>query len=231
MWYKQLKERYKWSSLWYGYVRCGKCNGIRTLKGACPSCNEELTTTTTYVTVDGRKRELPLASAGAEDRYEDYVYLQMLEREWTRPLTENDLFLDIFEGHRPTPRAVMLLIFWTYFESRIERLLREALWAVPDPVRDDLLKRYESIGSRLDRLYRLLFASSYFADLQALGFGHVAALLGNIQKSRNEFMHGSPNAISEQLVEELVSTLKDEHESWIAVFNLRATKKPLLRST
>jgi hypothetical protein len=98
------------------------------------------------------------------------------------------------------------------------------LSSVTEPIREDLLKRYGSIGSRLERLHRLLFGRTYFGDLQESGFAHIAELLRKIQKCRNKFMHGSPTAISEQLVEELIVSLKDEHESWIAIFNLRASK-------
>jgi hypothetical protein len=31
-----------------------------------------------------------MPSMGAEGRYEDWVYLQLLEREWNRPVTETE---------------------------------------------------------------------------------------------------------------------------------------------
>ena len=227
MWYKELKQGYKWSSLWYEYVRCGHCSGIRGINGSCPVCDTMLTTEPQSLIVNGKPEEIPMALMGAEERYEDYVYLQILEREWLKPLTDDDLFLDIFEAHRPAPRAAVVLIFWTYFESRVGRIFREALKNFPEGIRSDLLNRYDSIGTRLDRLYRLLFKATYFSDLQTLGFGKIASLLATIQKRRNEFVHGTPSAIDQRLVEDLVSSLKEEHESWIAIFNLRATKKLL----
>ena len=42
-----------------------------------------------------------------------------------------------------------------------------------------------------------------------------------LHQSRNRFTHGHPEAIDDVLVEELVASLKDEHEGWIAVFNKR----------
>ena len=42
-----------------------------------------------------------------------------------------------------------------------------------------------------------------------------------VQKCRNRFTHGHPEAIDDALVEELVAGLKNEHEGWIAVFNRR----------
>jgi hypothetical protein len=225
MWYTELKSGNKWASLWYGYVRCGSCRGIRKLDGFCPVCQSKLPSESMKIVMDGRTVELPMALAGAEGRYEDYVYLNMLEREWLKPLTNDDLFMDIFEGCRPAPRAAVILIFWTYFESRIGRIFREALGNYPEGIRLDLMNRYDSIGSRIDRLYRIVFNATYYSDLQALDYGRIVSLLSKIQKRRNEFMHGSPGAIDQQLVEELVAHLKDEHESWIAVFNLRATNK------
>lgn len=168
--------------------------------------------------------QIPAVFMGAEGRYEDWVYLIMLEREWMRPLTEADHFLTISESHRPAARAVIVLVFWTYFETRIERLLREALIGIPDPIVEDMLRRYSSVGSRLDRLYRTLFATTYWADLKEVGFESVSTLLQCVQQRRNDFVHGKPEAIDDALVNDLVSCLKDEHESWIAVFNKRATR-------
>ena len=65
----------------------------------------------------------------------------------------------------------------------------------------------------------MVFSTTYWVDLNDLGYGKVAALLGRVQKCRNRFTHGHPEAIDDALVEELVAGLKDEHEGWIAVFN------------
>lgn len=59
----------------------------------------------------GREVEIAPAFAGAEGRYEDWVYLKVLEREWKRPLADADRFLDISEPHRPSPRAVIAIVF------------------------------------------------------------------------------------------------------------------------
>src|SRR5205823_3266060 len=103
-------------------------------------------------------------------------------------------------------------------ETRIERLLRDGMRNIPGPIVEDLLRRYGSIGTRLDRLYRTLFSSTYWSDLTDLGFARVSQLLQDVHRSRNAFAHGQPEAITEALVAELVKALKDEHESWIAVF-------------
>jgi len=160
---------------------------------------------------------------GAEGRYQDYVYLDMLEREWNRPVTDVD-FLEIPESHRPAARSAIIIVFWSYFETRIERLLREGMRHLPSAVAEDLLRRYAAIGARLDRLYKIVFGSTYLSDLRILGFSRVASLLEQVHHARNAFAHGQPEAISDTLVTDLVSLLKDEHESWIAAFNKRATR-------
>lgn len=161
---------------------------------------------------------------GAEGRYEDYVFLRMLEREWKRPLGEADSWLEVPERDRPSPRAAIAIIFWSYFETRIERLLREAMRSLPSRVSENLLSRNSSISARLNGLYRVLFDTTYWRDLEDLRFDSVAALLQRVRDCRNRFAHGSPNAIDDALVTDIVASLKDEHESWIMVFNRRATR-------
>ncbi len=162
---------------------------------------------------------------GAEARYEDWVYLRMLEREWKRPLTDIDGLPDIPESMRPAARAALVLIFWSYFETRIDRLFREGMRDIREAIQKDLLHRYGTVGARLDRLYAIVFASTYWSDLSELGFEDVARLLQVVQKRRNEFAHGQPAAIDEKLINDVVAALKDEHEAWIAVFNKRAARR------
>ena len=83
------------------------------------------------------------------------------------------------------------------------------------------LERHSSVGARMDMLYRVVFSTTYRADLNDLGYGNVAALLKKVEQCRNSFTHGHPEAIDDELVDELVLGLKDEHEGWIAVFNKR----------
>ena len=169
---------------------------------------------------DGKEFRVPPTFQGAEGRYEDWIYLRMLEREWLRPI-EEDLYDSIPEDHRPSARAIIVLVFWTYFETRIERLFPEMGKAVPENVMEHLLDRYSSVSARMDRLYKVVFSTTYRADLNDLGYSKAAALIRKVQKCRNRFTHGHPEAIDDALVEELVGGLKDEHEDWIAVFNRR----------
>ena len=222
MWYESLPVGQSWASLWSGYFRC-VCGGIRTEQGKCPSCGTSLPDRkwTLVQDPDGREYRVPPVFQGAEGRYEDWVYLEMLEREWHRPVTDLDRFYSISEPYRPSPRAIVVLVFWTYFETRIERLFRETMSGLPGGVTKDLLRRYSSLGARLDRLYKVVFATTYWADLDNLGYSKISDLLERVQTCRNSFAHGHPAAIDDSLVEELVACLKDEHDSWIAVFNRR----------
>ncbi|HEV2562404.1 MAG TPA: hypothetical protein VGT78_09710 [Rhizomicrobium sp.] len=171
--------------------------------------------------INGREVMVSAAFMGAEGRYEDYVYLQMLQREWERPVTEFDGFSHWAEDQRPSARAALVFLFWGYFETRIERLLRTAMRALPQRVLEDQLRRYSGIAVRLRDLYKIFFATTYFDDLRAVGYPQVANLLTDIHTRRNEFTHGKPQAINDATVSALVSSLKAEHEAWIAVFNRR----------
>ena len=219
LWYESLLDDQSWFSLWSAYVRCA-CGGIRSLDGPCPVCGAAPPRPEWMVVCDADGTEVRVSSAlmGADDGFEDWVYLRILEREWLGPV-ETDLHASIPENHRPSVRAIIVLVFWTYFETRIGRLFRQTASAVPDQIMAHLLERYSGIGDRQDRLYRVVFSTTYRADLSDLGYGDVAALLKRVEGCRNRFMHGEPEAIDDLLVEELVAGLKDEHEGWIAVFN------------
>lgn len=226
MWYDDLKEASTWSSLWYDYVLCGKCLGIRRLEGNCPGCGQPIPPPRGYqMQIDDKTEEVGEAFAGGEGRYEDYVYLTMLEREWLRDITDKDRFLDIYVDKRPSPRAVIILIFWTYFETRIERLMMHSMYKLPTNISSELLKKNSAISDRLFRLYKILFNTNYFDDLTDSGFGAIATMLRKLQEKRNNFMHGSPEAIDDVAIEELIRNLKLEHESWIAIYNKRASQK------
>jgi hypothetical protein len=226
MWYDDLKEDYTWSSLWYGYIICSNCYGIRRFKGNCPGCGQTMPTPKTYqVQIGDEIHEVEEAYVGGEGRYEDYVYLTMLEREWLREITDADRFLGIFAAKRPSPRAVIILIFWTYFETRIERLMKHSMHNLPTNISADLLKKNSAISDRLYRLYKILFDTSYFDDLTESGYGTIAVMLKRLQEKRNDFMHGAPEAIDDPTIEELIGNLKLEHESWIAIYNKRAVQK------
>jgi hypothetical protein len=223
MWYDGLPGN-SWTSLWSGYVVCGsKCPGIRRVDAACPACNDgPFDISPRTITRNGETVVIPAAIfAGAEGRYEDYIYLQMLQREWERPVAEFQTFAHFADAERPSAQAALVLLFWGYFETRIERLHRAAMRKLPQRVLDDQLRRYSGIGSRLYDLYKIFYGTNYFSDLRAQGFPAVADLLNYIHHRRNAFSHGKPQAVNDATVKALVENLKAEHEGWIAVFNSR----------
>lgn len=226
MWFDNMSEGSSWAQLWHGYIRCGDCSGIRKLEGDCPTCKSPAYIPKRHLVrlESGAEVEVMDTFMGADARYEDWVYLMMLEREWKRPLADADRYPNIVESSRPAPRAVIVLLFWSYFETRIERLFREGMREIGNAIQEDLLRRYASVGSRLDRLYKMVFGATYWSDLRDLGFERVATLLQRLQDRRNKFAHGQPAAIDEELINSLVEGLKDEHEAWIAVFNKRVTR-------
>lgn len=226
IWYEQLPEDKSWSGLWNGYIICGHCHGIRTVSGACSVCGDLPYDMNPSVVLDDHGREFLVypALAGAEGRYEDWVYLRMMEREWKRPVLEEDHFPGSLPEAGPSPRASIVILFWSYFETRIERLIRQALRDIPNRLLDDTLRRYSAIGVRLNDFYRVAFDSTYKNDLEAAGHGQVWSHLAKIQERRNQFAHGQPQAIDDVLVKAVVDNLKLEHEAWVAVFNKRAAR-------
>lgn len=223
MWYESLKDSKRWSSLWHGWIRCG-CGGIRRLSGLCDACGQPLPEPEWMEVRDanGKVHRIPPAYMGGESQYQDYVFLDLLAAQWLRPTTQEEEFESIVESHRPAAKAIVVLVFWTYFETKIERLLREpSRGVVPERVLEDLLQRHASIGSRLDRAYKVLFDTTYFAELKALGFGELADLLKDVQTARNAFVHRHPEAITAGLTQRLVEQLENEHNAWIAAFNTR----------
>lgn len=170
---------------------------------------------------DSRFVTVAPVAMGAEGRYEDWLYLGMLEREWKRPVTESDRLPESGAGGHPSARAAIVVLFWSYFETRIERLLRAAIRTVPPRLMEDAFQRYSSIGSRLDRFYRVLFKTTYWADLADLGYEDIRRHLSLVKDRRNAFAHGDPRAIDDALVAAVVGNLRREHEAWIAVYNRR----------
>ena len=222
LWYESLPGKQSWGLLWRGYTRC-VCGGIWSTDPGdfeCPACGEAPPRPDLRVGSDGVLVSLGGHMFGAMGSFDVLIYLRMLEREWLRPV-DVDLYGSIPDDRRPSARAIVVLVFWSYFETRIERLFRETARTVPEKVMAHLLDRYSSVGARMDKLYRVVFSTTYRADLNDLGYGKVAAMLKKVQQCRNRFAHGHPEAIDDTLVKELVAGMKDEHEGWIAVFNKR----------
>jgi hypothetical protein len=174
---------------------CGRCHGIRVHPGPCGVCGDAPYDLTPQLMRDDKGREFMMSPAlmGAEGRYEDWVYLKMIEREWKRPTLEEDRFPGAFGIAEPSPRASIVILFWSYFETRIERLLRAGLREAPPRMLEDLLRRYSPIGARLNDFYRVAFDSSYKKDLEDIGRSDVWDHLALVQERRNSFAHGLLN--------------------------------------
>jgi hypothetical protein len=226
MWFDSLSEDKSWASLWNGYIICGACGGIRAVEGACGACGSPTFKCDPVMIklANGDEVQVPQVSMGAEGRYEDWVYLRMIEHEWKRPVHDSDRFPEPSTKEGPSPRASIVILFWSYFETRIERLLRAGLCNVPERILEDALRRYSAIGARMNDFYRIAFESTYRDDLTAAGHGQIWPHIVMIQEHRNAFAHGNPSAIDDTLVRRTVELLKAEHESWIAVFNKRTAR-------
>ena len=226
MWFEELPPGTSWTSLWSGYIRCGECSGIRTLDDPCPACCADLPKDIeqTVRLDDGREVSVRTAYAGAESRYEDYIYLQLLEREWERMVRDSVRDNQMPFTEQVSIGASLVLLFWTYFETRINRLLRDSLRHIPSSFLEDALRRYSFIGARLTDFYKIAFDSTYYADLDSLGYSDVSEHLERIRDRRNEFVHGTPQSIDDALATSVVAMLKREHEAWIEVYNRRASR-------
>src|ERR1700728_1057873 len=105
VWYEQLPHGKSWSSIWSDYTICGRCRGIRVFEGPCRICGDAPFSTEPTLIRDhnGKEYLIPSAFMGAEGRYEDWVYLGMMERDGsdqyaTRIVT---LGLQLIPGHPP----------------------------------------------------------------------------------------------------------------------------------
>lgn len=222
MWFDSLPEGKSWTSLIGDYIACG-CGGIRTVSADCSACGSGPCDLTPQVFEDssGHRLEIPRAFCGAEGRREDYQLLALMEREWRRPQIELTERSWLTSGM--SERASVVLLFWTYFESRMNRLVSLGLRPLPARVREDLSSRYDSVSSHMKQLYQILFGVKYIDDLMAVGAEAIGGHLARVQDARNRFVHGDPEALSDALVEAVVRNMKAEHDAWIAVYNRRTS--------
>ena len=220
MWCDELPLDKRWISLISDYVSCG-CGGIRTLLAKCPACGSDPydLTPVEFEDLHGERHRVPRAFAGAEGRYEDWELLALMEREWKRP-RPTDATTANLDG-KMSYRATLVILYWTYFESRMNRLISIGLRSLPIRVQKDLSARYSGVGYHMRELYGILFGVKYRDDLLAIGADSIDGHLARVQKARNEFVHGFPSALSDGLVEAVVRYMKDEHEAWIGVYNRR----------
>lgn len=220
MWTENIPLDKNWTYLWHDKVLCS-CGAIKNVSSQCPVCNSRNDSGATVIRGKDHLKEsvIMYTYQGAEGRYEDYVYLRMIEHEWKRSVPSNEIDSTFLDG--VSEKASIVLIFWSYFETRIERLLRLGLKGNKQNIIEDVLDKYSSISSRLEKLYKVVFNSTYAADLKSIGKGDIWEHICKIRNSRNEFIHGNPKAINDELVYSIIEKLKEEHDSWINVYNKR----------
>jgi hypothetical protein len=192
----------------------------------CPVCGcDYRNVQPTQHVIGGKLITIPPAFAGALD-WSPYVMLKLMEREWLRPLPKEGKLSALPPGNTPSSKVLLVLIFCTYFESLMGWFYETATNGLPGTVGADLLRRYNFIGARLDRLHKILFGVTYKDDLNQLGCGTIWQHLEGVQRQRNSFMHGNPESITDVLVEDTVKLIPEFQEAWIKSFNTRCARRP-----
>lgn len=213
----QPDERSPWRDGIVPLIHCHVCNALFDLPAACPVCGHVYDLRSQTIGDGDHSFEVPPAFAGAL-HWSAHVLLRQIQLEVERPLGAPSQFIG-----GPSQRLVVVILFWSLFESLMDRFYQVALADLPGSLSGELLGRFSSIGSRLDRLHRARWGVTFWQDLADVGFGEVAQHLRKVQDKRNAFIHGDPSAIDDGLVDEVVANLLAVQLGWIAVFNRRCT--------
>ena len=213
-----------WWGAWKNRIRCGSCRALMSPAQPCPVCGQDYRNLgfTTLVIDGGRTIVAPPVFQGALD-WSPYVLLQLIHREWLRPPAGIG---GLPQGSQPSPRVLIVLTFWIFFETLMDWFYDAATRELPPAVGEDLRNRYRFIGARLTRLHRILFGTTYGEDLDSLSFSSVRQHLEKVQTQRNAFVHGRPEAINDALVEDTVNMMPSFQDAWIQTFNKRCAKHP-----
>lgn len=167
------------------------------------------------IVIDGEEQVVPQARQGAIP-WSTFVLLTQIQIETQRSVTTDEIPLTGM-----SQRFTVVLLFWTLFEVLIDSFYRAAFADLPGELGSELLRRFPSVGGRLDRLYRVTWQSSFFDDLRNAGFKNEALLLRRVQTARNAFIHGHPEAIDDELVNLTLQHLESVQRGWIELFNKR----------
>lgn len=225
MWADDPEQGKSWLGPWSGLIHCGRCHSL--MRGiVCSKCGQDYSVGAEMMVrmVDGVEHRVPRLIFQGALSWTTHSLLALMKREWERPLLEMDQGLAM--GKQPSQRMLIVVLFWTLFEHHMDRFFDAALGALPPSIRADLLRRYATIGSRMDRLYKLTFDSTLEKDLADLGHKDVYDHLLKVQNKRNEFVHGNSEAIDDALVLETVERLPAVQEAWLALYNHRCTGNP-----
>lgn len=214
-----------WLGPWSGLSHCGECHAL--MSGvACAKCGKDYAVDAPLVVrfIDGKEVLVPSIVMQGALSWTTHSLLALMKREWDRPILEIDQGLAA--GRPPSQRMLIVILFWTLFEHHMDRFFDAALAGVAVKIRSDLLRRYATIGSRMGRLYDLVFDCSFEHDLSEVGHKDIYDHLLKIQKRRNDFVHGNSEAIDDDLVHETVECLPAVQAAWLALYNYRCTGNP-----
>ena len=154
MWFDDLPPGSSWTSLWSATFGAAIVQVFAHSMILVCMRNRSAEEEHTLKLEDGQEISIPPVFMGAETRYEDYVYLQLMEREWERMTRDSASQNRLPHTGQASTGASLVLLFWTYFETRLEQLLRDGLQHVPPSFLEDALNRYSSVGARLERFYK-----------------------------------------------------------------------------
>lgn len=177
------------------------------------------------VMIGGQERQVPADIREGALSWTAHSLLGLMQREWERPLLQEQPS-SVPLAKQCSQRALVVILFWTLFEHLMDQFFQTAVSRLPARVGADLMNRHQSIGSRIDRLYTMLFDATMGADLEVLGHGAVFTHLQRIQDRRNAFVHGEAEAIDDALVRETVERLFHVQAAWLALYNYRCTGDP-----
>lgn len=223
MWLDELKPGDSWMGVWHSKFTCGNCGGI-IQDHVCPLCGfEHKPVIFTNELIKKGFPSVPTITLMGAIAYNTHVILGLMKREWERPLTAGKEVAG-YNNQEVPERLIIVLLFWTLFESLMDQLVSKKLESIPPKIAKDLLKRYSTINNRIGDLYKMVFENSFKEDLQEVGFPHLYDHIKNVQEKRNDFIHNNPKAIDEQMINDTVKYLQDVQQAWILIYNKRSTK-------
>jgi hypothetical protein len=210
---------------WSGLIHCHVCHALFDAVMPCPKCGHQYSLEPRIIVIDGVEHQTAATFAGAMS-WSTHALLKLMQRERERPAAPEENFWSGPPEKQPAQKMVIVILFWTLFEHVMDRFFAVATHALPPGVRNDLLRRYQGIGARTDRLYRMLFDTPLQQDLTSLGYGDAYEHLMKVQDRRNRFVHGQAEAIDNTLVYETVEKLHAVQAAWVALYNARCTRNP-----
>jgi hypothetical protein len=196
------------------------CNGCHAIIETmlCPVCgNQHDTSFGEFKDVKGKVHRYTLAFQGPITHI-SLLYINLLQREWELPESIPDSRLNLWNTGVPQKYGIVLL-FWSYFEHLMDVLLTQGLRDTPARIADHLMNRNNSVGQRMGKFYQLVFNRKFNEDLKDLGYGYIYEHLKNLQQKRNEFIHGNPQSITEELLNDTLRYFPDTLQAWILLYN------------